>query len=449
MERVRFESELEHLGLERPRAEYQVGGAATSATLGFEFDLNYGVNQGVFDARKSAMPAGATFPREHEALTTHRERDGANKLVDGFSTRRDGPRMEISTTPFAIDDDAEFDAVVANVVKFARELQAAKKTRDTGITVSGIAGHPVRMEHPKTVIARLPLVIHQTGSAAKGTLRFPTATALWAAPQATVTLPLANVGRLIYAIKQTEGGAPGVALTGRPSQRLGLRSDLAWTARLNMLRDRRRKIGMPLSDKSSVSEADYSPAVASLVTLLVMYLLTSEKTDPRDDVEGFAKGSLPLNVKTPFREIFKEALTEREKLVFRELYGNPGVRQEIFRLAKPGATAADDGDNRLFPTRTHADLDRFHSTPPTWNTLIEHTISGTPLKVTKANTVSKKNHAVGDEILFAPLSSKIPFARTKPRIAIELRRIGFAPVPVGAWKGLMVRVRKLVQRLNA
>jgi hypothetical protein len=445
MARRRFETELENLGIR----DYQVGGAAAEPTLGFEFDLNYGVDRPVFTARLPNMRAGSTFIEEHEPLTTHTRTNVAGQIVDGFETKRDGPRLEISTMPFKINDDATFDALVAAVKKFAEELQNAPKTRDTSISVPGIAGHPTWMEHPKTAIARYPIVIHAVGSARLNTLRYPTGQSLWAAPQATITLPLSRVGGLIFEIDRTAGGDPGVAFTGRPGQRLGLRSDLAMKARKNVLADRRRRFGQTLSDNSRLTEADYTPALTSFVTLLVMYMLTSVQVDPRDArQENFAKGSLPLNVKTPLRQVFTSALTAREQFVFKELYGNPDKRDAIYRLARPGTSLADGLSRRLFPSHTHGDLDRFHVLPPTWNTLVHFTVNDLPLIVTKPNTVKKKNHKVGDEILFAPMSSKIDFADTAPLIAIEMRRLGFAPVGWRRWEGLMTRVRKLARDLN-
>jgi len=325
-----------------------------------------------------------------------------------------------------------------------------------------VAGHPTWLEHPRTEISRFPLVIHAVGSADKGTLRFPTKTDLWASPQATVTLPLAQVGRLIDEIQRTAGGSPGEALTGRSpkslgltdrsSLRLGIRSDLAVIARRRVLADRRARFGTALPDGSTLTETDFSPALTSFVTLLVMYMLTSEIVDPRDaESETFAKGSLPLNVKTPLREIFEHALSDREKFVFRRLYGDSARRVNIFKLAKGGATSAA-GDTRLFPPHTHErDVDRFHLFPPTWNTLIELTVTNTPLRVTKPNTVRKKNHSFGDEILFAPLTSMLRFGGadgTDPRIAIELRRIGFAPVGWRRWENLMQRTLRLAKKVN-
>jgi hypothetical protein len=80
--------------------------------------------------------------------------------------------------------------------------------------------------------------------------------------------------------------------------------------------------------------------------------------------------------------------------------------------------------------------------------LLDKTVGDDPLKVTRANTVPKRNHALGDEVLWAPISKIIPFSSTKPRVALELRRIGFAAHGIGTWEPLMKTVRTLVKRLN-
>lgn len=48
-----------------------------------------------------------------------------------------------------------------------------------------------------------------------------------------------------------------------------------------------------------------------------------------------------------------------------------------------------------------------------------------------------------------PISKIIGIDRTKPRVALELRRIGFNAVFAHQWKGLMLRIFKMTQRLNA
>ncbi|HEU4650759.1 MAG TPA: hypothetical protein VFS49_05035, partial [Croceibacterium sp.] len=447
----RFEHEMSALQIFSERDVAAPKKVATP-TLGFEFDLNYGVNRGVFDARKADMPAAATFPPEYAKLTRHEGRDGAGKIVDGFTVSRDGPRFEISTVPFAIANDAEFSEISNKVIAFGTELEAAAKTVDRAISVPGIKGHPVRFEHPKTLIDRLPIIVHQVGSAKLGTLRFPSDAKLTASPQATIALPLGKIADLIGEITRSRTNKvkrDDLALTGPPAMRLGLRTDLAVIARDRVLASVRRQVGTMLLDGTTLTKADLSPALVGLLTLVVMYLLTGVIVDSRDDkAEDFAKGRLPINLKTPFWQVFQFALSERERVIFRQLYANANVRTTLYRLADRSATRAA-GKRRLFPRDVHWDLDRLHDQPLTWDGFIEHILSGEPLRVTKANTLLKPKHALGDEILVAPLSSKINFSKTDPLIAVELRRIGFQALPLAKWGKLMEQLRDMARRLNA
>jgi hypothetical protein len=444
------ESWTESESFEEPRS----GGSGSTAvvppaatpTIGFEFDLSVGINHDVFTARAADMPAGTTFPPQHVALSDHVGRDASQKVVDGFKLQRDGPRIEIATVPIGIHDDASFNAVVKNVVGFAKELEKArsKVKPDRTISVTDISGHPIRFTHPRTLISKLPLVIAARGPS--DSLRWPTDVEVWAAPQATITIGLHRVGDLIDAISASAGKGRGKALTGSSSQRLGVRSDIVVVAKRRVLADRTRRLGTKLSDGSAVSKADYSDRLAGLLMLMTSYMLCGEMLDKRD-YELFAKGYLPINVKAPFWQLFKSALSDRERVVFKELYVNSPAN--FYALAKDGAKA-DDGKTELFPPKVRGpDLDRFHVTRLTWKTLLDNTVSGTPLKVTKDNTVQKKNHKRGDEILFAPLSSIIPFDTTKPCVALELRRIGFAVHPVRFFAPLMNTVRALTKKLTS
>lgn len=454
------DEELEHLGL----LEHEPSRVA-SATIGFEFDLNYGFETEVVDAMGLGPPPGWSWPGEGLLATNHEHRDGAGTLADGFVVKMDAVRLEIDTEPVRIDNDAEFDTVVKNIVAFGRELRAAEKTPQRASPVPGLGGIPIVLHHPRTVVnqperdasgalsfpgdrkhavyqvAPVPLVIHRLHG------RYPTSTALWAAPQATLTLPLAEFGKLVWEIHRTMGAAPGEALTGPASARLGVRDDLAWTALKIAVAERKRRIGTQVADGSTITAARYTRALTSLVAMLVMYLLTGARTDARDDaVEFFAKGSLPLNVKTPLWQIHKHALNGDERTLLHQLYTDAARRATLYALVP--RRPAGNGATALFPTRTDIDTTRFFSHPPTWDTLVDALAEEKPIKVTKANRIEKKKHQPGDEILIAPLSSKIDWAKTEPRIAVELRRIGFAPVPFSQWVRLMQRLRALARMVN-
>ena len=439
------EQNVKDLGKTAPSGAVTGTTSATSpATIGFEFDLNVGLWLEVFQARKAEMPPGSTFPVEHEEITTHTWTDTTGNLKDGFRVKRDGPRLEIATIPIPLHDKATFDTVVQNSIAFAKELehQRAQVTRDRTISVSNISSFPVWFTHPTTKISKLPLVVAPRGKS--NALKWPSDTKVWAAPQATITIELGRVSELIVAIENSVGDDLGKALSGGRRQRLGVRSDLLVEARKSVLADRARRLGALLSDGSKVSQADYSDRVTGLLILMTSYMLSGERIDP-DDYEGFAKGYLPLNVKAPFRDLFHGALSGRDRQVFEELYFKKSAN--FFALAKPGATDAT-GDTEFFPPMAHGDIDRFHIARPTWKTLLDNTVRNLPLLVTKDNTVKKKNHKKGDEVLFAPLSTIIPFSATKPRVAIEMRRIGYAAHPHATWKQLMITVRKLATMLN-
>lgn len=455
-ENINDESNLdfEHLGI----LDFQVGPPVSSATLGFEFDLNYGFEKAVTTALGKLPPIGFEWPNSYLKVTNHEWKDSLNQLKDGFVVTMDAVRMEIATTPFHIDDDLTFSTIMKNVTQFGHELIQANK-KPTNIKVSNFQGQPILFEHPRTVVnkpdstipgdrelaiykdALVPLVIHRV----KGV--YPTRMELWASPQATLTLPLSEVGKLIWEIHRTKGGIAGEAFTGPDTARLGLRDDLAWLALKRAMADRKKKLGTLLSDGTTVTEADFTRSITCLVTILLMYMLTSIKKDKRDpEWEDFAKGSLPLNVKTPLWQIHKFALSDREKFVFHELYTDSGKRENLYILAS--GTSGNNGSRKLFPDYTHWDLERFHANLPTWDSLVDSLVKDQPIKVTKDNKIAKKGHRKGDEILIAPLSSKLDWSKTQPRIAVEMRRIGFKRVPFAKWPELMRRLRVLAQKVN-
>ena len=454
--------EPEELGL----IERQVP-VSTGPTLGFEFDLNYGFEAEVATALGKSPPSGWSWPGEALRATEHEWKDSAGAWKDAIQVTLDSVRMEISTAPFHIDDPAEFERIEKAVHAFGKDLKAAKKTRHDRVSVGSFEGRPTTFTHPRTVVnnpnlnpdgthefpgdseqatystSSVPLVIHRMNG------KYPVSQSLWASPQATVTLPLDKFGALVWLIHETRGGDPGVAFTGSKKQRLGLRDDLAWLALTRAVADRKLRLGTELSDKTKVTDADFTRSVTGLVTILVMYMLTSVEFDERDErKEGYAKGSLPLNVKTPLWQIHKFALTDRERQVFKELYGAPGQRANLYALAKAGSDSSA-GSTKLFPSYTHGDVERFFTTLPTWKTLVEAVIDEKPVLVTKENFIAKKKHKQGDEILIAPLSNKIVWDKTKPRIAVEMRRMGFDAVPFSTWRGLMKRLLQLAQKVNS
>jgi len=443
-ERARFEAEMESLDLRErfwggwTRVPARAAAAAVPpATVGFEFDVHYGLIREVVEA------AGKTMPASGDRVTVH---TGA---ADGFEVKRDGTRVEFATVPFPLTTagKTELARTTARMLAFARELQSGcAKAKPKNIAVPGTSGRPSPFLSDKTFVVDLPLVKLPVGG------RFqPGNCSVWASPQATVTVPLHRVGDLVEAIRKSEGKGAGVALTGDRRHRMGLQSKAIYDAKAAVLKARadliRRTPKLRLSDGTEVDATTFTGNLTGFLILLAEYLRTSELAydftgaRPRD-YEMFAKAYLPVNVKTPFPQIHRELLTPAERLLFRELFAAGSARERLFRLARPGATAAD-GSTKLFPAgRTfngtaamiHESQRSVFGSAPTWDDLVAHTLDST-------------HRGFGDRLLVG-FSKKIDVSKTKPRVALELRRIGFAAVFSRQWPALMNQVAGMVERLN-
>lgn len=396
------------------------------ATIGFEFDVHYGLVGEVLAA------AGQPMPANNSLITDH------NDAADGFRVKRDGPRLEIATKPFTLNTagKTEIEDTKKNIAKFVADLESGcGGAAEQAIAVPGVSGNPRPFTLTRTVVPGLPLVKLPFAG------KFPKDCAAWASPQATVTIPLSRVGALIQAIKSTEGKGPGVALTGGSGTRMGVRSLAAYKAKAAVDGIWRAL----LRGNPGITED-----LRGFLILLAMYLWTGElpyripsgAARKGDDYEPFAKAYLPLNVKAPFSVIFRELLTDVERRVFREHFAEGAARIGMFRLVRRGATLAD-GSRLLFPPGPKEGVeDSVHrrqraafTTAPTWDDLLAHTLDST-------------HRGWGDRLL-APLSKIIPLSITKPRVAIELRRIGWASVFARQWPGMIDRIVRMTERLNA
>lgn len=441
-ERRQLEQELADLGLREFDTSQPSGSVAgriiglliPPPTLGFEFDVHYGLIKEVVDA------AGKTMPAIGAQVTSHS--DGA----DGFRVKRDGPRLEIATRPFQVTDAGakELAATTTGILTFAQELGAGcKAAMAQAIAVPGVLGQPRPFTHPKTLTAGLPLVRLPVRS------RFdPKNCSVWASPQATLTIPLSSVNALVNEIRGSLKG--GMALTGGTTARMGLQSEALFRAQGAVNRLRRtlttQKPPLSLSDGRTVNTATFTENLTGFLILLASYLWTSElpyhfsEPKPRD-YEPFAKAYLPVNVKAPFSEIFSKLLSTEEQLLFREVFAVGPARARLFGLARRGATAAD-GTRHLFPpgrqelgeASVHRRQKLEFGSVPTWDDLVEHTLNA--------------GHNGWGDRLMVPLSKKIDLSKTFPRVALELRRIGFAAMFDRDWDRFMKRVFKLVAKLN-
>lgn len=444
-ERQRFEREIADLGLREYWSIPYI--PPPPPTVGFEFDVHYGLIEEV------VTDAGKTMPANDSLITNHTE------ASDGFKVKRDGPRLEIATKVFTVDTAGETDLnkKITEILKFADELkQGCKNASPKNISVPGITGKPRPFLHSKTVVSGLPIVKLPFKN------RFPSDCSVWAAPQATITVRLSKIPKLIKEIRGSRFQVPGVALTGREGHRMGLQSEALYKAQDAVIKAFKEITSMhpklKLPGDIEVNESTFSMDLRGFLILFASYLWTSElrynftdDTKPRD-YEQFAKAYLPINVKAPFSEIFRKLLNPTEQLLFREVFTKGSNRVRLFRLAKPGATMAD-GANKLFPPGPKVNgKDSVHEiqksdfgSVPTWNDFIEHTLDST--HNSWGDVLMVPSHT-GSTKLNADSSRIIGIDKTWPRVALELRRLGFASVFDNRWERLMRRIFTMTKKLD-
>ena len=390
-------------------------------TIGFEFDLSYGASTTCPPLkmdRSDATWRGSVYSLEGKKITTHR------KGPDGFRLEGDGNRIEIATKPFELNaaGRTEMKKIMQAVLTLVKDFRAQcqKATPDD-------QGYPAAVGKPRHfkpgsleagVKCIFPLALSGKDSYYRETC------SVAASPQATFELPLAKIDQLVSIIKDSEKfEVAGRALSGPSGWRQGVRSVALYEAQkeVNKSRDNLIKTKFALPDKTIVTNVNFSATLQGLLILMVSYLKTGLVTYGSADYEAFAKAYLPLNVKTPFRLLYDD-LTDEEKKVFQGFYDNP--RTNLWKLAKPTATASDK-DNLLFPKDlVESHQKKWFDHAPTWNELVELTITNTPLKRTKSGPGEYKE-PVGCEVLFAPLSRILPYESDSRRVIVEMRRLGF------------------------
>lgn len=80
---------------------------------------------------------------------------------------------------------------------------------------------------------------------------------------------------------------------------------------------------------------------------------------------------------------------------------------------------------------------------------IDKTVNNIPLKkTTNGSDLCKKCHSFGNEILFAPFTSIIPYETGSHSVAIELRRLGYFMLPSEIWKQLTKEIYTIANNLN-
>jgi hypothetical protein len=400
------EDELEDFGpLDLVKSSFRL------PTVGFEFDVHYGPIPALPDSRIG------------DVLSSH------THGTDGFIVKLDGPRLEVNTRPFETTDAGkkEIKETATRISTFTEELGRGCRNA----TVSSPAEFPGArpFTHPKVTvpIGKLPIGGKFTNCS------------VWAAPQATLTIPLRRVATLVERIRASEGDGPGVALTGGSSLRMGLRSEALYRAFREVKKARRA--------------AAFSDDLEGFLILFASYLWTSElpyrfpapgeRIKPLfHDYEQIGKAYLPVNVKNPFHQVFSTLLSDDDQKAFRSRFADGSARANLFKLARPGATVSDGTRKFLPPGRTvsgvpevvHDFQKNEFGFVPSWDDLVEHTLDRT--------------HRGMNDRLWVTHSSPKDISATRPRVLLELRRAGFKPVDRSRWGPFMLRVHKLTAELN-
>jgi len=375
-----------------------------------EFDVHYGFRDVVDQQLGQTVPFGR--------LTKH------DKKHDFFNVKRDVDRLEIGTERFTLDSEGlkNIQKVKINIKGFADLLEAgckqAKEKKD--IKIRGVRGHPRLFPLPNARSATRGLLIHKLHL--NGT--FPSNCNVWASPQAHITIPLAKVGQLIAEIKKSIGKPPGKALTGGRGLRIGIRSDHLYKAKegVESLRSAMLTWNYKLSNGVLVDKSTFSDQLSGFLMLQASYLWAIKLWQPADK-EEYGKGHLPINVKTPFPEIFSKILTPTEQLIYKELFAGPTIRYRLFGLIEDYPTLEHGKKNKLFPPPVGSSL--------TWDDLLDWTL-GLPSPI---------SGLPGGGTVW-------PASETSPLVALELRRIGFQPLFAKDWGKLIDTIVELTRRLN-
>jgi hypothetical protein len=443
----------------------QQSGKAAPANLqrkvDFEFDLNYGTEK---SAPATSSKANGAQVWSKSPITTHKRQDAAGVMKDGFKVVQDGNRIEITTMRFGIGTNgrAHLTKTMENIMAFVSDLES-------GCTAAGRS----TVARPADSVTTKPLGkprFSTTGfSVLPGRVFFPLGSKTYfrkscyvsASPQATLDVPLGSVDPLVTEIKKSKGKPSGVALTGAGSRRAGVKSKALFDAQKAVNRSRKSHIdgGTTLADGTRVTSANFTDNLQGFMILMVSYLRTSEITYGSRDYEAFAKAYPPIVTHTRFRDMFHRILTSEERKVFIKLYGSPGVRNDLYALA---GRSAGGGSRDLFPPRATIQSREF-TTRPTWDDLVNKTITDTPLLNIRASEslFTPLAGATGgptragkkkETSRFGPLLRRLGIGGKKKRSKIgarlELRRIGFAWVRSNKWKGLTTKIFELAQRLN-
>ncbi|HET7642439.1 MAG TPA: hypothetical protein VFK40_02935 [Nitrososphaeraceae archaeon] len=491
-ERLRFEQEILDLRFDRELLEYEGSTPSSTfkrciveipkkkfATIGFEFDLNYGASP------RNPPPNHEDYSLNYQKISLH------TWDSHGFRLEGDGNRIEIATKPFELSPagENEMNGVINKILEFVEFLKTeCKKSKPEmyfkkNKKYDWSIGYPTHFELlpelriPEKEYRIFPLQRNPPPYYRKINLKDKDKDQ-WTfdvdgSPQATLIIPLSKIDNLVTLIKESETGKKTInghiirPLSGNMANkgyRPGVKSQALYDAQIKVNESRKYHLNnrTKLPSGKVVDENNFTATLQGLLILMMSYLRSSEikyKEKSKDsgkywDYEPYAKSYLPINVKNPFRLLYRD-LTKDEKEVFEELYHKPNpfvpLTMKIFKLAtNKKIDEMGIGFKPLFPKRVHIHQKAFFKSLPTWNNFIDNTVHNIPLKRTSgdSNDEYKKCHSSGDEILFAPITSIIPYETGSRRVAIELRRLGYSWLSSDGWKQLLQDLFTIARDLN-
>lgn len=390
--------------------------------IGFEFEMSYTMKK----IDPSEKPADWLEPDE--------------KLVkeksNHFDITRGRSRMEVTTDPFEESSQGRKELVKSldNIVELAKSLeQKCREVRKEG------RGYPWWFKPPAQFIWNVDRQTH-----AIHTLR--QRCSLGASPQATVGIRLGKFGDLVNKIKKSEKSK--LALTGKrrytkegktKTRRLGLTSVILFEAQKNVAKSARlarknwQRLLQIVPEITGLKKSDFSKQLENFMVLLVSYLRTSVRLDPRDK-ESYYKAYPPIVSHTRFIDIFHRVLNEKERKIFINIYGKSSRNHNLFELA--AYKGKGNGSTELFPKKLSSGI--------TWKDWLSKIINDEPISsLDPSMLVTPKATKYGPEEVGPLTTGSRPMG-----IVVELRRLGFEWRHFSIWKELALHIYDMVSSLN-
>ena len=427
----------------------QVGSGGRPRDFKLEFELNYGMERAVGGAPRGFpfIPLGSRLP-DGTKVTTH------TKSSDGFEVVMDGPRMEIETRRFGLEQPAELDRIMTNILGFVRDLRRACQNKSPRTVPASARAGKVRDFH-LPIFANPDFLAFPIKDSRKQMTWFRQSCRVGTSPQCTIDVPLESVIAFVTELRRSQQRERSKRWTGRSGSRAGLRSDALYHALDAVLKSFRAH-----SAAGRATNRQLTRKLAGFIILLVQYLRTSEiryhkpdrpgdatftKPDPGSrDHEQFPKAYVPLVAHTHFHVMFHKILSSSERTLFLSLYGDSSVRQNLFNLALD-APGSKSGSAELFPARTRGIQARDFGSVLTWNQLVDSAIDLTKLIRDTAGNVS----------LPTPLATASKgVAKTGPAgarvkgVRLEMRRMGYRWWRPSEWKTMSRELYKIARKLN-